>query len=115
MDYLVVCRFHAVVFAHLLNLPVLAINHHPKLRAQMTDLGLPEYCVNLEDCNREVLAKTFSSLVSNQDGIRNRMTERLACYKQKLSAQFDELFPPIHIPMPKPWAGPGGNTLAWAL
>jgi len=94
MDYLVVCRFHAVVFAHLLNLPVLAINHHPKVRAQMTDLGLPEYCVNLEDCNLDVLTRTFSSLTSNQDEIRNRMTERLACYKRKLSAQFDELFPP---------------------
>jgi polysaccharide pyruvyl transferase WcaK-like protein len=105
MDYLVVCRFHAVVFAHLLNLPVLAINHHPKVRAQMIDLGLPEYCVNLEDCNLEVLARTFSSLVSNQDGIRNRMSERLACYKQKLSAQFDELFPPHTYPTAKTVGG----------
>jgi polysaccharide pyruvyl transferase WcaK-like protein len=97
MDYVVVCRFHAVVYAHLLKLPVVAINHHPKVRAQMNDLGLPEYCVNLEDCNLEVLAKTFSSLVSNQQCVRNRMSEKLAFYRRQLLNQFDELFPaPAH-------------------
>ena len=28
MDYVVTCRFHGVVFAHLLNKPILAIAHH---------------------------------------------------------------------------------------
>ncbi len=31
MDYVVTCRFHGVMFAHLLNKPVLAIAHHPKV------------------------------------------------------------------------------------
>jgi polysaccharide pyruvyl transferase WcaK-like protein len=93
-DYLVVCRFHAVVYAHLLNVPVLAINHHPKVMAQMGDLGLSEFCINLEDCNLDVMAERFNALVDNRDAVRLRMVQKLADYRQQLSSQFDELFPP---------------------
>jgi polysaccharide pyruvyl transferase WcaK-like protein len=93
-DYLVVCRFHAVVYAHLLNVPVLAINHHPKVMAQMNDLGLSEFCINLDDCNLHVMAERFNALVDNRDAVRLRMVEKLADYRQQLSSQFDGLFPP---------------------
>jgi polysaccharide pyruvyl transferase WcaK-like protein len=43
MDYVITCRFHGVVFAHLLNKPVLAIAHHPKVVDLMTDLELSSY------------------------------------------------------------------------
>ena len=39
MDYVVTCRFHGVVLAHLLNKPVLAISHHPKVLSLMKDIG----------------------------------------------------------------------------
>src|SRR4030095_13686028 len=47
MDYIVTCRLHGVIFAHLLNKPVLAIAHHPKVAAQMTDIGLARYCLDI--------------------------------------------------------------------
>lgn len=93
MDYVVVCRFHAVVFAHLLNLPVLAVNHHPKVRSQMNDLGLSEYCVDIENCETAVLARTFLSLVENRAGIKRRMSQKLTMYRGRLNLQFDNLFP----------------------
>jgi polysaccharide pyruvyl transferase WcaK-like protein len=93
MDYAVTCRFHAVVFAHMLNIPVLAINHHPKVRSLMNDLGLSEYCVDIGNCDLSVLTEKFSSLVNNRDEIKRRMSEKQAFYKRKLSMQFDELFP----------------------
>ena len=37
MDYVVTCRFHGVVFAHLLNKPVLAISRHPKVMDLMKE------------------------------------------------------------------------------
>ena len=93
MDYAVVCRFHAVVFAHLLNVPVLAINHHPKVRAQMMDLGLSEYCVNLENLDLGILGGAFDTLVTNRVEIKRGMSRKLADYRTKLASQFDELFP----------------------
>jgi polysaccharide pyruvyl transferase WcaK-like protein len=68
MDYVVTCRFHGVVFAHLLNKPVLAIAHHPKVMDLMTDLELSSYCVDI------------------------RMAGSLARNRQRLKSQFDELF-----------------------
>src|SRR5262249_23095448 len=49
MDYVVTCRFHGVVFAHLLNKPVIAIAHHPKVGDLMTDLGLSKYCMDIRN------------------------------------------------------------------
>src|SRR5947208_10668654 len=48
MDYIVTCRFHGVVLAHLLNKPVLAIAHHPKVTHLMGALGLSKYCVDMK-------------------------------------------------------------------
>jgi polysaccharide pyruvyl transferase WcaK-like protein len=93
MDYVVTCRFHGVVFAHLLNKPVLALSHHPKVSALMNDLGLARYCVDIRNCDVNMLKETFLSLVGNSDEIRSRMADRLACYRRSLSIQFDQLFP----------------------
>ena len=30
MDHIITCRFHGVIFAHVMNIPVIAISHHPK-------------------------------------------------------------------------------------
>ena len=93
MDYVVTCRFHGVVYAHMLNKPVLAISYHPKVATLMKDIKLSEYCVDIRTVDPDVLTHTFVSLVGNRDYVKARMTETLACYKKELKGQFDELFP----------------------
>jgi polysaccharide pyruvyl transferase WcaK-like protein len=92
-DYVVTCRFHGVVFAHMLNKPVLAISHHPKVSKLMNDLGLAKYCVDIRRSDPTVLAETFTALVNNSGEIKNRMAEKLRDYRRDLSMQFDQLFP----------------------
>ncbi len=104
MDYIVTCRFHGVVFAHLLNKPVLALSHHPKVATLMNDLGLARYCVDIRKCDANMLQETFLSLVAEQDEIKSRMAEKLASYRQGLSIQFDQLFP-----------SRSPNTINWTL
>jgi len=77
----------------MLNIPVLAIAHHPKVSTLMSDLGLSKYCVDIRKCDANTLAEAFTSLVNDRDEIKTRMAERLACYKRQSSIQFDELFP----------------------
>ena len=93
MDYIVTCRFHGVVFAHLLNKPVLAISHHPKVSKLMSDLGLSRYCVDILKCDLNVLSEAFTSLVKNSEEVKNRMAEKATSYRKDLSIQFDQLFP----------------------
>jgi polysaccharide pyruvyl transferase WcaK-like protein len=99
MDYVVTCRFHGVIFAHLLNKPVLAVSPHPKVTNLMADLGLQKYCVDIRRFDPKLLADTFASLVSNTDQIKSCMAASLTRYKSQLTGQFDGLFPRVKTSM----------------
>jgi polysaccharide pyruvyl transferase WcaK-like protein len=92
-DYVVTCRFHGVVFAHLLSKPVLAIAHHPKVTNLMSALGLSKYCVDIRTFDPRSLADTFECLVNEKDEVKSRMDSTLRNYKSRLRVQFDELWP----------------------
>lgn len=93
MDYVVTCRFHGVVFAHMLNKPVLAISHHPKMAALMNDIGLGKYCVDIRTFDVGTLTETFAAVVKDGDEIKKLMAKTLTCYRRELRRQLDELFP----------------------
>jgi polysaccharide pyruvyl transferase WcaK-like protein len=93
LDYVVTCRFHGVVFAHLLNKPVLAIAHHPKITHLMNALGLSKYCVDMRTFDPVQLMDTFAALVSETETVKKSMAASLAEYRQQLAAQWDVLFP----------------------
>jgi len=73
MDYIVTCRFHGVVLAHILNKPVLAISHHPKVTDLMAALGLSHTVSTSEPSTRigwPMLLPPWSTIrgKSNQHG-----------------------------------------------
>jgi polysaccharide pyruvyl transferase WcaK-like protein len=94
IDYIITCRFHGVVFAHLMNIPVIAISHHPKVATLMNDFGLSEYCLDMNTFDFELLTATFTRMVRNQDSIRARMAEKVALYSNAVTAQFNQLLLP---------------------
>lgn len=91
MDYVITCRFHGVVFAHLLNKPVIAIAHHPKVMDLMSDLELSAYCVDIRNFDPSLLAQRFASMISNVNEIKRHMATRLQKNRCLLGSQFDEL------------------------
>jgi polysaccharide pyruvyl transferase WcaK-like protein len=94
MDYVVTCRFHGVILAHLLNKPVVSLSHHPKITSLMNDLGLAKYCLDIRTFDLNLLKATFEAVVTNSQEIKDRMAESLASYRRELTMQFDDLFPP---------------------
>lgn len=94
MDYVVTCRFHGVVFAHLLNKPLLAIAHHPKVTHLMNALGLSKYCFDMDTFDPAQLDDAFNSLVDDRELVKEKLAGKLVEYRKKLALQFDELFPP---------------------
>jgi polysaccharide pyruvyl transferase WcaK-like protein len=92
MDYIITCRFHGVIFAHLMNIPVVAISHHPKVATVMSDLGLSEYCLDIHTFDLTLLTATFDRMVTNKDTIKARMAEKAVLYQNALTRQFNELF-----------------------
>lgn len=97
MDYVVTCRFHGVIFAHLLNKPVLAIAHHPKVTDLMKSMGLSKYCFDIETFDPVQVADAFESLVGNADEIKRSMAASLAARRARMAAQYDELFPKSNV------------------
>ncbi len=95
MDYILTCRFHGVVFAHLLNKPVLAIAHHVKVTTAMAEIGLSEYCFEIATFDPNQLTDAFVSMVSHSVEIKQKMAASLAGYRARLITQYDELFPPV--------------------
>src|SRR6202034_1929982 len=93
LDYVVTCRFHGVVLAHLLNKPMLGVAHHPKVSTAMADIGLADYCFDIATFETNQLSDAFASLVSHRDEIKRQMEVSLAAYRAQLTNQFDELFP----------------------
>jgi polysaccharide pyruvyl transferase WcaK-like protein len=93
MDYVVTCRYHGVVLAHLMNIPVLALSHHPKIATLMKDLGLSEYCLDIRRFDADLLMERFRRLEDRRDDVKARMARTAADYKRRLTAQFDALFP----------------------
>lgn len=92
VDFVVTCRFHGVVFAQLLNKPVMALSHHPKVATLMADFGMAEYCLDIRRSDAQLLKTTFARLVANQDEIRARMAGKVAESRQLLTQQFDAMF-----------------------
>jgi polysaccharide pyruvyl transferase WcaK-like protein len=92
MDYVVTSRFHGVVFAHLMNKPVLAISPHPKVATLMCDAGLSAYCADVRTFDLDQLIRIFSRLVEDHNDIKRRMTKTVAYYRGRLRHQFDYLF-----------------------
>ena len=92
MDYIITCRYHGIVFAHMMNIPVLAISHHQKVATLMNDVGLSDYCVDIRTFDVELLKSAFIRMVDNKDRIKARMATTAACYRKAVSTQFDQLF-----------------------
>ena len=94
MDYVVTCRFHGVVFAHLVNKPILALSPHPKVSDHMAALGLSRYCTDIRTFDPSRLSDLFEELVRDRSNVVNRLTDRLVQYRFLLEKQLDSLFPP---------------------
>jgi polysaccharide pyruvyl transferase WcaK-like protein len=92
LDYVVTCRFHGVVLAHILNKPILAISHHPKVAALMGHLGLEQYCVDIQTFDSKQLAERFASLVNRDREVRETLAVSLAANRAQVASQFDKLF-----------------------
>ena len=93
VDCVVTCRFHGVVFAHLLNKPVIALSHHPKVSNLMSDFGMSEYCLDIERFDAECLMEALEKLLADKDKIKERIRIQVESNKEALMKQFDQLFP----------------------
>ena len=76
-DLVVATRFHNVLMSLLLNKPVIAISFHHKCSSLMSEMGLSEYCHDINQMNADALIEQFQALVRNADELERMIAQRV--------------------------------------
>ena len=91
-DLVIATRFHNVLMSLLLRKPVVAISFHHKCSALMSDMGLSEYCQDINGIDAEALIATFEALVEHADEVERTIAQRLDGARSALDEQYEALF-----------------------
>ena len=91
-DLVIATRFHNVLMSLLLGKPVVAISFHHKCSSLMRDMGLSEYCHDINQMNAETLIEQFQALVQHADEVARMIARRVEEARSALDEQYDALF-----------------------
>lgn len=91
MDAVVATRFHAAVLPLRLGKPVLGIAYYRKTKELLTDIGMGEYCVDINNFTTQDLAIRISSMFMNMDILKDTIKLRFQEYQKQLDSQWDKI------------------------
>ena len=95
-DLVVATRFHNVLLSLLLNKPALAISFHHKCSSLMRQMGLPEYCQDINRLKAEELIEQFCNLERNAGRLRPLIKRKTEEFRRALDEQYNCIFNEIN-------------------
>ncbi len=99
-DLVVANRYHGILISLMLNKPVLAVAYHEKSRALLTQVGLEEYVVNINNFKTEDLIERLKALEINASVIRTKIAASMAPLHKALQVQYDVVLGLIGVEAP---------------
>jgi polysaccharide pyruvyl transferase WcaK-like protein len=102
-DFVVATRFHNVLLSLLLNRPVIAISFHHKCSSLMSQMGMAEYCQDINGLEVDRLIDQFRQLQQNAGTVKRLIQEKAATCRDALDEQYGMIFSlicPERMPMP---------------
>lgn len=91
-DLVIATRFHNVLMSFLLGKPVVAISFHHKCSSLMSDMGLSEYCHDINQMDADTLIEQFQALVHHADEVTRLLAQRVEEARSALDEQYEALF-----------------------
>ena len=91
-DMVVSTRFHNVLFAIMLNKPVISISYDLKNDALMANTGLSDYCQRIDNFDVNRLINQFLQLEKNVNRLKPLMKRKIEEYREALNEQYFALF-----------------------
>jgi polysaccharide pyruvyl transferase WcaK-like protein len=91
-DFVVGTRFHNVLLALLLNKPSIAISFHSKCSSLMSQMGLSEYCQDIQQLKADRLIEQFCQLEKNAGSLKHMIREKVADCRTALDEQYRLIF-----------------------
>jgi len=91
-DIVVATRFHNVLLALLLNKPVISISFHHKCTSLMSQMGLSDYCQDINDLQADRLIEQFCQLEKNAGNLRRMIRQKAEGCRKALDHQYNLIF-----------------------
>src|SRR6185437_16379098 len=96
-DFVVATRFHNVLLSLLLNKPTISMSFHHKCSSLMSQMGLSDYCQDIQTLDGEKLAEQFCQLEKNAAVLKQAIAAKAAEFRTALDEQYS-LF--LNVPCP---------------
>jgi polysaccharide pyruvyl transferase WcaK-like protein len=93
-DVVVASRLHGVLLSCVMERPTLALSYDRKVNALMNDLGLSQYCREIEGIEGPAIRELFAQLAKNRMEVRDQLKTRVLAAKENLDRQFDTVLGP---------------------
>jgi polysaccharide pyruvyl transferase WcaK-like protein len=87
-DLVVATRFHNVLLSLLLNKPAIAISFHHKCSSLMSQMGMAEYCQDINTLQADRLIEQFRQLQRNAGPVKQMLAEKVAACRAALDEQY---------------------------
>jgi polysaccharide pyruvyl transferase WcaK-like protein len=91
-DIVVATRFHNVLLALVLNKPAIAISFHHKCSSLMNDMGLAQYCHDINHMNADRLIEQFQDVEKNAEKLKPFIRQRVEQTRKALDEQYKLIF-----------------------
>jgi len=91
-DLVVATRFHNVLMALLLNKPVISICFHHKCASLMEQMGLSEYCHDINHMNADRLIEQFQDVERNAERLKSLIRQKVEQSRKALDEQYNLIF-----------------------
>jgi polysaccharide pyruvyl transferase WcaK-like protein len=91
-DLVVATRFHNVLLSLLLGKPVVGITFHHKGVSLMTQMGLAEYCLDMNTLDAQRLIQQFCKLENDAERVKFAIRQKTNEYRKALDQQYAAIF-----------------------
>jgi polysaccharide pyruvyl transferase WcaK-like protein len=91
-DIVVATRFHNILLALLLNKPVIAISFHHKCASLMSEMGLAEYCHDINHMNADRLIEQFQDAERHEQKLKTVIRQNVEESRKALDEQYNLIF-----------------------
>ena len=96
-DIVVATRFHNILLALVLNKPAIGISFHQKVASLMSDMGLAEYCHDINHMNAGRLIEQFQGLEKNAEKLKPVIRQRVEESRKALDEQYKLIFKSVSV------------------
>jgi len=92
VDFVVASRLHGVKISHMLSKPTLAISYERKVSTYMSEVGLEDYCLDIDDFDLDSITAGFTRLLRDKEKITLKVKNKADEYEKSLEKQYENIF-----------------------